>query len=311
MKRLRTTAAAARALAGRGRGKATFSQTSINTWTWDVAGQCRNPSSIFVRGRPTQTVGRRKRHHPIHGEVGVLGERESESGLPVHGELTVRCRKCDPCLRFRRAQWTSRALAELQDQRLHGRRTWFGTLTLAPDRHVEFEAQAARRCRNSSVDWYSRHPDDKFRRYVREVYHEVQLFFKRLRKNSGCRFRYIIVAEKHTQQLSGYAHFHLLLFEQEGSVRKGSGNKSPVAGTLEVEWKLGHSHWRLVRDDEPERKVAGYVAKYLSKDLASRVWGSQDLSRAKVDTAEHGGYFGAPVSLEDTFLSAERKAGKP
>ena len=295
MRTLRTSAQKALELSRRGRGKPGFQQTGLNTWAWDVAGQCEKRTHIAVRGRPTRNV-EAGRIHPLGYRL-VLTEKEKQSGVPIHGELAVRCRKCAACLRYKRAQWTTRALAELQYCRLTGRRVWFGTLTLHPDRHMEFEAQAARRCRQNSDDWYSRPADDRFRRYVREIYPEVQLWLKRVRKQSRAGLRYIIVAEKHSLKLAGYAHFHVLLFEHSGQVRKGRH--------LEGQWKLGVSHWRLVPDDEehPERKVAAYVCKYLTKDGASFIRASGRLTEAhgREKAEQRPGNYARAVSLDETF----------
>lgn len=220
-----------------------------------------------------------------------MGDEVTESGLPMHGELRVRCRRCARCLAYRRAHWTGRILEELQG----ATRTWFGTLTLAPHEHILAELRAGVTARGRSVDFDGCAPEERFARYVGAIYPEIQLWLKRLRKRQQARFRYVIVAEKHTEQLSGYAHFHLLLFEQEGAglLRKR---------VLESEWKLGHSHWRLVdRESGPDRMIAGYLAKYLSKELATRVWAS---GRGRsVATAVDSSPPEPARSLEETFFA--------
>lgn len=171
---------------------------------------------------------------------------------PVPVEMAARCRKCAGCLEHRRRLWTARALQEVN---AHAR-TWFGTLTIRPEDRFRLRLRADLKARKSGWEPLSEMaPNDAFKKIVDEHNREITLFLKRLRKNTGHRFRYLLVAEKHK---SGDPHFHLLLHEQQGEVRKS---------VLEQHWLLGFSSWRLVRD----ARSAFYVCKYLSKDAQTRV----------------------------------------
>jgi hypothetical protein len=110
-----------------------------------------------------------------------------------------------------------------------------------------------------------------FRATCGEVVPELQRWLKRIRKNSGARLRYIIIAEAHK---SGLPHWHLLLHENSGSVRKR---------TLEGAWRHGLSHFRLV--DNSDTKTPYYVTKYLTKSVTMpRMLASTDYGRTPVRT---------------------------
>ena len=90
-----------------------------------------------------------------------------------------------------------------------------------------------------------------------EVGREVTRYLKRVRKESGARVRYLLVAERHK---SGQPHLHIMVHEadQERPVRYA---------TLANQWKLGFVHFKLAQDT----KTAAYVCKYISKALLARV----------------------------------------
>ena len=92
---------------------------------------------------------------------------------------------------------------------------------------------------------------------------ELTLFLKRVRKESAAKLRYCLVAEAHK---SGLPHYHLVVHETGGQ---------PVRHkTLQGQWKLGFSNWKLV-DINDSGKTAAYVAKYLSKSALARVRASK------------------------------------
>lgn len=113
-----------------------------------------------------------------------------ESGVPAWDRSvrtvsgTVRCRKCDACVRARGRMWTARAIDECAR---HGR-NWFCTFTF---------------------NW-TKVPEgaDKLRWAGRQL----TLFFKRLRKGGGkhapAKFRYLAVFERHR---NGTPHIHVLI----------------------------------------------------------------------------------------------------
>ena len=299
-------------------GKPNFRQKSVTFWQHDVAGQCKDPRVVRLNGRPTKAVTYK----------GVtLGESVSESGVPSHGERTVRCRVCGPCLRYRRAKWTDVALAEIES----ASRVWFVTLTVGP-REWQLASMAVRRDLEGKhpagewPDWQDWQRAKMFRLWSQHLYKEVQSWFMRLRRGGwfcrtrrlddgsfldewsfqerGARFRYVCVAEPHK---TGIPHFHLLLCEQEEPLRKAF---------LESRWWIGHSAAKLVPAGRENRHVAGYVCKYLSKELSSRVWasGTREVEGSAVRVAARAS---GPVltslrsfDLEQTFF-AEGGASAP
>lgn len=168
-------------------------------------------------------------------------------------ECWLRCRRCDHCRSQRAAVWRVRAVAEHRA----AVRTWFGTLTFKPEQHM----QAINRLR---VDLAREGTDYDALPYGEQVvlHHQylqksVTDFFKRLRKRSQSPIRYLLVMEAHK---SGWPHYHVLIHESDVT--------RPIPKTLlEMVWTDGFCHWRLVKDDAQ----CAYVAKYLSKTLASRV----------------------------------------
>lgn len=166
------------------------------------------------------------------------GRRSMELSFPAP------CRKCDKCQRFRRMRWRQRIINEVL---MCSGRTWFLTLTFAPVHlaGVLLEARAIERNgkpRGEAIEM--------------AAYDHVQRYLKRLRKNSGTKFRYVAVpeyGEKH-----GRLHYHVLLHEVERPILKR---------TLQGAWRGSFSSAKLV-DEETDRGVLGaasYVAKYLAK----------------------------------------------
>lgn len=110
------------------------------------------------------------------------------------------------------------------------------------------------------------------------------------RKSHG-RFQYLIVAETHKD---GAIHFHALFAGYKGPL-KDSGVKHEGRPVYNLaSWRYGFSTAKII-DQTPEsrQKVAGYVTKYISKEMVTfpgkkRYWVSQGLKRpAKI----HNDYF--------------------
>ena len=221
------------------------------TTTWDVSGNCMKP---VRRELSTARVGVPK---SVRGkQFATFGERY----WTQHIELSVRCRKCDNCRKVRAWQWRLRMKAEVD----RGNRTWFTTLTLSPEQHSLARMAAIVRLKVSGVEWAQLHPDEQFAEIVRELGPELTKYVKRVRKNSAARFTYACVTEKHK---TGLPHFHMLWHE--------IGTDSRIKWKqLHSAWRLGFSLHKLIPADEG-KKVASYVAKYLSKSLAARVRCSQ------------------------------------
>lgn len=168
-------------------------------------------------------------------------------------EMFVRCRKCPPCLKARAAYWRTMCATETQASQ----RTWFGTLTLSPEHHFIALARACLRLSRQGVDFNQLDGTEQFRERVREISPELTRYLKRLRKESGAKLRYCLVAERHK---SGLPHWHMLVHEV---------GTTPVRHiALQSQWRLGFSNWKLVADNQA---AAHYVSKYLSKCADARV----------------------------------------
>jgi hypothetical protein len=112
--------------------------------------------------------------------------------------------------------------------------------------------------RLQGIDFERLPPAEQFSLRHTEISRELTKYLKRVRKESGAKFRFLLVAEAHK---SGLPHYHLLLHEHDQfrPVRKS---------VLEAQWKAyGFSKWRLIEDE----RAARYVCKYLSKDAIARV----------------------------------------
>lgn len=181
--------------------------------------------------------------------------------------MQVRCRKCETCIAHRRRHWTARAIAETRSSQ----RTWFGTLTLRPDR-----ATWARYAAHAIAQQRGYAPTDVteallFKYSVEAITPELTRWLKRLRKASSASLRYLLVAEPHK---SGTPHWHVLIHEHEGAATKRA---------LDASWRFGFSQWRLVDVDNP--RAAGYVCKYISKSLDVKIRASMRYGQAGPELA--------------------------
>jgi hypothetical protein len=148
-------------------------------------------------------------------------------------------------------------------------RTWFLTLTVAPQGHVDAANRARLRLAVQGVDFDRLSPDQQFVERQSEIGPEITRYLKRVRKESGSPLRYALVAEPHK---SGLPHYHALIHEVDPY--------SPVrASTLKGQWKLGFSQCKLVAQGD-ENRTASYVAKYLTKTASSRVRVSEGYGQA-------------------------------
>ena len=203
----------------------------------------------------------------LHGDclspVTVKRHAFGEPYTRVHSD--VRCRKCDPCLRARRAFWALAGTAQHQAALDKGLRTWFGTLTLTPEWQQTLLSRAHTRYLaapdGSEPNWDDPACEVTFRLVRDELISEIQRYWKRLRKR-GHSFKYFLVVERHK---SGLPHAHWLLHEAVSPILKRE---------LQQEWPFGHSNVSLVggrakRAADPKR-AAWYVAKYLSKSSLTR-----------------------------------------
>jgi len=231
-------------------------------------GDCKSPLTHEVRGVGSRLNTRlaylASDDAPDSAEgYGFLGHYDAKEPATTTAYVSVRCRRCDACLEYRRRLWTARAIAET---RLSSR-TWFVTLTYGPESRFLVKAAAeARVVRTRCEQWSMLTTDERFRHLVKVANEDVTKFLKRIRKNSGARLRYILVSEAHAD---GFPHFHLLIHEGDnGSLSKRISTSA---------WTRGHSHMRLV--DTGDAKATGYVCKYLSKSATTRVRASRKYGR--------------------------------
>ena len=178
----------------------------------------------------------------------VLSSGENEA--TVHGstiELHARCRKCEACMKAKRAYWKIRAMTEIGQ----APRTWFVTLTWRPEERLRCEY---------SIKEPSADNDELFRQRVLALWPEVTRYLQRLRK--GCPLRYLMSWEEHKD---GFPHAHLLIHETAGN--------TITRRKLSAEWKAGFSKNRLVENADPDsiHKSAAYVCKYITKAMRGRV----------------------------------------
>lgn len=249
-------------------------QHSAVRWSWDVSGNCQEPvvRELHARPSPDHRTPLRKGgtfyslDATLDGaqaqghEVGPDRPRQRRyitvapgTSAPLTLELTVRCRRCDPCRAIRRRMWTARAKRETGE----AVRTWFGTLTLRPEVHFVHLSRARQRLALQGVDYDTLSYHEQFVQLHNQSSRELTLMLKRVRKATGSPFKFMLVAEAHR---SGLPHYHMLIHEQDAAkpIRKA---------VLDKNWPCGFVKWRLVR----ELGEATYLCKYLSKSTAARV----------------------------------------
>ena len=260
----------------RGMGRPGFERTGLTSATWDFSAGCENPRTVQMDGAPCTLQGRRKAGRGF--------------GLTMY----VRCRKCPPCLGRRRNLWAYRAQEEIQA----APRTWMATFTWSPMQHFIMRARASARLAAGGVDIELIPAPEQFAELTREYGAELTKYFKRLRKNTGAKLRYILVAERHK---SGYPHYHALIHEDQTS--------TPLRhAVLSAGWKLGFTRFTLVQ----EAKSAWYVAKYLAKSAETRVRASFGYGNAPANSPvttplwpSEANRFNVPNHATPTPLNAE------
>lgn len=229
-----------RALQSGGRIRPFQDDSLSRTVSWDIAGNCESPVKVELHGRASAE------------DRMMFVEVTKTENRPNFLEMDVRCRKCPSCLRVRAYTWRWKAMEEWRA----ANRTWLATLTLRPEAYVMLlsKARVAESKRGWSFEKLSEH--EQFVAVDRQMYGDVQLWLKRLRKNSGQPLRYLAVTERH---VSGVPHMHLLLHEP--------GPPLTYNNDLKGSWKLGFDSYKLVAD----ARAAGYVTKYLAKEISARV----------------------------------------
>lgn len=219
---------------------------------WDVSNNCSAPVLMQRVGRPAAE----------DGETYVRIAAGTKTTLRL--DMWVACRKCTACLRRRRRVWTMRAAAEIAQ----AQRTWFVTLTLQPSRLYLCEVVAKTR----DILYDEREQDVQDGERFAVIVEEIQRFFKRIRKNSKAKLRYLVVQELHK---SGQPHYHALIHEVSGTLTKA---------TLQSAWTWGFSQAKLA-----DPKTAIYVCKYLTKSEGARVRASLGYGKRHTTLSASGG----------------------
>lgn len=233
-------------------------------WEWNVSGTCTNPRYVALSSRPSPDE-----IDPTHGKAAM--------GL----DMDVPCRQCQQCLAARARLWTRRA----QSETALAPRTWFGTITLSPDNHHRvIQLARVREAESAGVDFDALGYGEKFHIRHGIISAELTRYVKRVRKNSGAKLRYLMVAEAHK---SGDPHYHVLLHERRdgGSVRHKA---------LTDAWQWGFTKWNLT-----DASRARYVCKYLAKHAMARV-------RASLHYGDHGTLLALDRVLKPVFSEIDR-----
>ncbi|TXG79168.1 MAG: hypothetical protein E6R13_10270 [Spirochaetes bacterium] len=100
---------------------------------------------------------------------------------------------------------------------------------------------------------------------------DLMLFIKRLRYHLGINFRYIAVPEKHQSEKTqlhrfGSYHYHILLFDIPYNKIKSKKEMRLFQNNITDVWGKGFSF--LKKTYGSPQSVAGYLTKYLTKDLS-------------------------------------------
>lgn len=243
-------------------------RTGPATITWDVSGNCEEPRTVLLAGRPTAmptAVWRRDWQgatwDPRNWELAPGYKRcvvANRRNSPLYVEIITRCRKCNRCMWKRRQMWIDRAVSEIGS----ATRTWFGTFTFRPEVHLQAGYRAMRARKVGAIEFSALPADEQLLERHRFLAPEITRWLKRVRKATGVNaLRFMLVMEPHK---SGLPHYHILLHEQDAA-------RPITKRVLEAQWaQVGLSHWRLVRASEG-RDAASYAAKYLTKTNVARV----------------------------------------
>lgn len=215
---------------------------SVTSTHWDVSANCEKPVTI-------------ERHGRVSAKIGELTVTPLTDGASKTVAIEARCRKCSACLKMKQVSWAYRATQECD----WSTRTWFCTFTLTPQMQYHYDLLTIRKLADSCVSDVSLSSEELFIEKHRQISKYFTKMFKRLRKNTGVQFRYLLVVEKHK---SGEPHYHALIHEFLGELSKRN---------IQMEWALGFSNVKLVHDHDSAR----YVCKYLSKDSNARVRASR------------------------------------
>lgn len=220
-------------------------RVSTGELEWHCHGSCTEPWRGQVYSRPRSgNIWRPDRDFVV----------KPGGKIPMNLTITTPCRKCKNCLSARKSLWRYRVRAEVAA----AGRTWFGTLTLAPEQHYLMLERARSKAQKSHVPWNELAEPERFKRQADASLEEVTKYIKRVRKQSKVPLRYFLITEKHK---SGLPHFHMLIHE--------TALKPVTHRILSSQWTLGFEKWKLLPFDDPGS--AEYLCKYLSKSVENRI----------------------------------------
>lgn len=189
----------------------------------------------------------------------------------------VRCRNCSQCRKQRLVTLTNEITREV----LAAEATYFVTLTFRAAKHREVIRELVKGGRDVPLldlpasgklsDEQNKAVIERGNILAKYYKKDVQDYFKRLRKNTGGRFRYIVAPELHLGERRkhrlrgaafGFPHFHILLFRISRGTRKPLNTKS-----IRAEWSFGITHARALDLADPDgvKDNARYIAEYVSK----------------------------------------------
>lgn len=252
---------AMRALANGGK------RTSPTSVEWEVYGQCTSPVEVkhtvradtfhhkWVEVQPYRKVGFAAGEIPLP----IIVKEAKSMTITMH----TRCRKCERCLNQRRVEWRERGMVEWGKSF----RTWFQTFTFRPEDHYSQKLETIQRLLVKGVLWEELKPHEQFAALDQTAYAILCKYFKRLRKNSKQKFRYMMICEEHEEQLEGFPHYHVFLHETTGNItyamqRETWGYRGNIAQDAP-----GFMTTKLIKDDY----AAWYITKYLNKSHGVRV----------------------------------------
>lgn len=265
---------------------------------WQAAGSCSSPVTRELHAEPPVFDRTERRvimrdasrmwytDDPDDTQRGVVVGPGKRHSLLL--EMEVPCRKCDNCRARRARMWAIRAMQEFRAGSDVGLRTWFGTLTIDPNRlHIARTRARALVAVDETVDGQTgeikRDDWDELPEWLAmqklnsQLSPDITRYLKRVRKGSlpkwavtlpryadfephETRFRFLCVAELGDKR--GRLHYHLLVHEQE----HGAEVRHAL---LETQWaEVGFSNWKIVRTPYG---AAHYVSKYLTKRMIARV----------------------------------------
>lgn len=217
---------------------------SLMSIDWDISQDCEQPVTRVHFARPYSPTNSRE-----------LIVKTGSTPIPLQVSMEVRCRKCPKCRRFRQRQWAARSIAEYRSSA----RTWLGTLTFKPEEHDRILNLCQAEFRGSGQDFEHLSADEQFQKRHIRCSKLLTLWLGRVRKNSGVRFRYLLVLEAHK---SGLPHYHALVHEPVE-------NLEVTKRVLQAAWPHGFSNFKLIEADQSSG--ATYACKYLSKSNRARV----------------------------------------